>query len=319
MRKLISIVIPAYNEEKVVSELCRQLQGVFAENPRYDFEAIIVENGSTDRTFEELLKVREADPRFRIVQLSRNFRMDGGMTAGLQYASGDAAMIMTGNLQDPPGMIPEFIKKWEEGYEHVYGVVSKRPGKGWMRRLNSQLFYFLINRLTNNLIPRNASDSRLVDRRVYQTINDMNERNRFMRGMFVWAGFKSIGVQFERNRRFAGKSHAHFSQVLQLAIQGIFAYSYVPLRFISILGLLLSVASLFYLLYTVVHIFTRGVPFAGYGTIISLMVLLFGFLFLILGILGQYIAQIYEEVKARPNFIVRKEIGFEKHSQSPEK
>lgn len=314
MKKLISIVIPAYNEEKGVEELCGQLQAVFAENPDYDFEAIIVENGSTDGTFERLLKVHQADPRFKIVQLSRNFRMDGGMTAGLQYARGDAAVIMTANLQDPPGMIPEFIKKWEEGYEHVYGVVSKRPGKGWLRRLNSQLFYFMINRLTNNMIPRNASDSRLVDRTVYQTINDMNERNRFMRGMFVWTGFKSIGLTYARNKRFAGKSHAHFSQVLQLAVQGIFAYSYAPLRLISFFGLLLSAASLLYLLYTVVHIFTRGVPFAGYGTIISLIVLLFGFLFLILGILGQYIAQIYEEVKARPNFIVRKEIGFEKRA-----
>jgi glycosyltransferase involved in cell wall biosynthesis len=310
-KKLISVVIPAYNEESAVDELCRQLRAVFDQNPKYDFEAIIVENGSTDKTFEKLLRIHQEDPRFKIVQLARNFRMDGGMTAGLQYARGDAAMIMTANLQDPPQMIPLFIQKWEEGYDHVYGVVAKRPGKRWLRKLNSQIFYFLINKLTNNMIPRNASDSRLVDRKVYRVINQMHERNRFMRGMFVWAGFKSIGLPFERNKRFAGKSHAHFSQVLQLAVQGIFAYSYIPIRFISFFGLALSGISLLYLLYTVFHIFWKGVPFAGYGTIISLMLLMFGFLFLILGILGQYIAQIYEEVKARPNFIVKQEIGFD--------
>jgi len=311
MKKLISVVIPAYNEEAVVDELCKQLKIVFDENREYDFETIMVENGSTDRTFEKLLQIHKEDPRFKILQLSRNFRMDGGMTAGLQYAKGDAAMIMTANLQDPPNMIPQFIKKWEEGYEHVYGVVSKRPGKSWIRRLNSQLFYTIINKLTNNLIPKNASDSRLVERKVYEAINRMDERNRFMRGIFVWVGFKSIGLKFERNKRFAGKSHAHFNGVLQLAIQGIFAFSYVPIRFIAIFGFIISGISLIYLLYIVVKVLTKGVPFPGYGTIVSLILLMFGFLFLILGVLGQYIAQIYEEVKERPNFIVRKEIGFD--------
>ena len=304
-------MISAYNEEAVVEELSQQLRAVFDQNAQHAFEVIVVENGSTDGTFEKLMKIHAKDPRFKIVQLSRNFRMDGGMTAGLQYARGDAAVTMTANLQDPPEVIPQFIQKWEEGYENVYGVVKKRPGKGFLRRLNSQLFYIVINKLTNNLIPKNVSDFRLIDRKVYETINHMGERNRFMRGMFVWAGFKSTGIEFERNPRFAGKSHAHFSHVLQLAIQGIFAYSYLPIRFISFLGLLLSGVSLIYLVYTVVHIFIRGVPFAGYGTIVSLIILMFGFLFLILGILGQYIAQIYEEVKGRPNFIVRNEIGFD--------
>jgi len=309
--KLITIVISAYNEEAVVDELCKQLKAVFDENPQYDFEAIIVENGSTDKTFEKLLQIHKEDQRFKILQLSRNFRMDGGMTAGLQYAKGHAAMIMTANLQDPPYMIPQFIKKWEEGYEHVYGVVSKRPGKSWIRRLNSQLFYIIINKLSNNLIPKNASDSRLIDRKIYQTINGMKERNRFMRGMFAWAGFKSIGIEFERNKRFAGKSHAHFSGVLQLAIQGIFAFSYVPIRFIAILGFVISGISLAYLLYSVIKVFVKGVPFPGYGTIVSVMLLMFGFLFLILGVLGQYLAQVYEEVKARPNYIVKEKIGFD--------
>jgi len=310
MKKLISIITSAYNEEGCIDELSRQLQAVFYENKMYDFEAIIIENGSMDGTYEKLIKIREKDPRFKIVQLSRNFRMDGGITAGLQYAKGDAAVIMTANLQDKPSIINDFIKKWEEGYDHVYGIVKSRPGKGIFRRLNSLLFYILINKMTDNMIPKNASDFRLIDKKVYETINSMEERNRFTRGMFAWLGFKSIGIEFERAKRFAGESHASFWKVLELAVKGIFAFSYIPIRLISFFGLTLSFISLTYLVYIVFKIIFTGVPFAGYGTIVSLMLLLFGFSFLMLGILGQYIAQIYEEVKARPNFIVRKEIGF---------
>jgi glycosyltransferase involved in cell wall biosynthesis len=311
MKVLVSIVTSAYNEEGNIEEFSNQLKRIFDENNKYDFEVIVVENGSNDSTYEKLLNIHKKDSRFKIVQLSRNFRMDGGITAGLHYAKGDAIVMMTANLQDPPSMIPQLLKKWEEGYEHVYGIIKKRPGKGILRRINSQLFYFIINRMTNNMIPRNASDFRLIDRKLCATINSMHERNRFMRGMFVWTGFKTIGVEFERNTRFSGKSHAHFLGVLQLAIQGIFAYSYVPIRFISIFGFIVSGASLAYLLFTVIHVFIKGVPFPGYGTIISLILLMFGFLFLILGVLGQYIAQIYEEVKSRPNFIVRTKIGFD--------
>jgi dolichol-phosphate mannosyltransferase len=311
MKKSISIVISAYNEEGNVEELARQLQQVFRENDSYDYEVIFVENGSTDATYERLLGVHRADPRFKIVQLSRNFAMDGGITAGLQYAQGDAAITMTANLQDNPAVIPRFIEKWEEGYDHVYGIVASRPGKGILRRFNSRLFYLIANFLTNKTIPKNVSDFRLADKKLYKTINCMGERNRFMRGMFAWAGFKSTGVEFERNRRFAGKSHAHFVGVLQLAIRGIFAFSYKPIRLISLMGIALSITSLAYLLFTVIRIFARGVPFAGYGTIVSLMLLMFGILFFILGILGQYIAQIYEEVKQRPTFIVSKTVGLD--------
>ena len=310
MKKLISVVVPAYNEERNIPELARQLQETFSATPGYDFEVVLVENGSTDQTYESMLKVREQDPRFKVVRLSRNFRMDGGITAGLQYARGDAAVIMTANLQDKPSIIPDFIKKWEEGYENVYGIVKRRPGKGLVRRLNSQLFYLLINRLTGRMIPKNVSDFRLVDRKVYEAINRMEERNRFTRGMFAWLGFNSVGVEYERATRFSGRSHAKALHVLQLATQGIFAFSYMPIRLISLLGILLAGASLAYLMLTVIMIFVKGVPFAGYGTIVSLIILMFGILFFILGILGQYIAQIYEEVKQRPTFIIRDEIGF---------
>lgn len=311
MKKSISIVIPAYNEEGNVKELARQLQAVFDENKKYDFEVIMVENGSFDGTFEQLLELHLQDPRFKILQLSRNFRMDGGITAGLKYARGDAAVIMTANLQDTPCTITKFIQKWEEGYENVYGIVKKRKGKGFLRRANSQLFYMMINWMTGGTVPKNVSDFRLIDKKIYQIVNSLEERNRFMRGLFAWVGFKSTDVEYERYKRFAGKSHAPFLHVFQLAIQGILAFSYVPIKLIAITGFVISGCSFTYLLYTVIKVLIKGVPFPGYGTIISLMMLMFGFLFFCLGVVGQYVAQIYEEVKARPNYIVKETIGFD--------
>ena len=310
MRKLISVVFSAYNEDGNIQELARQLKEVFDVNKEYDFEVIMVDNGSTDATFEKMFSVREMDKRFKIVQLSRTFGMDRGVTAGLGRAKGEAAIIMTANLQDTPSLITQFIKKWQDGYENVYGVVKKRPGKGFIRRLFSELFYFLINRMTKNLIPKNVSDFRLIDKKVYLAINSMPERNRLLRGMFAWAGFKSTGIEFERSRRFSGKSHASFFATVDLAIRGIFAYSYFPIRLISAFGFIFSGISFFCLLYTVVKVLIKGVPFPGYGTLISLILLMFGLLFMVLGVLGQYIAQIYEEVKARPNYLIRQEIGF---------
>ena len=167
-RKMISVITSAYNEADCVDELARRLVAVFDALPRYDFEVIIVENGSNDETFAFLEDVRRRDPRFKIVQLARNFRMDGGITAGLEHAHGDAAVLMTADLQDPPEMIPEFITRWEEGYENVYGIVTVRKGTGRIRSVNSRLFYWVIGKLTGNLIPANASDFRLLDRRVYE-------------------------------------------------------------------------------------------------------------------------------------------------------
>lgn len=309
-RKLISIIIPAYNEEDSVEELAARLREVFAANSRYDFEVIMVENGSLDSTYEKLLKIHEQDGRFRILQLARNFRMDGGITAGLKHASGDAAVIMAADLQDPPELITEFLKKWEEGYENIYGIVIKRGGTGFVRRMNSQLFYWLANTITGGIIPKNVSDFRLVDKKVYQAINAMEERNRFVRGLFAWAGFKSTGIEFERPPRFAGQSNAHTLKVLELAIKGIFAHSYLPLRFITIIGLIMSVFSFLFLLFIVVRAFAWGVPFPGFGTIMGVMLLLFGFLFTMLGVIGEYVGLIYEEVKQRPNFIVRNRVGL---------
>jgi len=312
MKKLISIVIPAYNEQDNVEELAKRLQGVFAANPNYDFEAIIVENGSHDQTFDRLLAVHQRDNRFKILQLARNFRMDGGITAGLNYATGDAAVIMTADLQDPPELITQFIKKWEEGYENVFGMVTKRNGTSALRRFNSQLFYKVANSLTGGMIPKNVSDFRLVDRKVYQTINSIHERNRFVRGLFAWVGFKSVGIEHERAERFAGVSGAHTFKVIELALKGIFAHSYVPLKFITLTGILVSTLAFILLGWTIIKATLWGVPFDGYGTIMTVMLLMFGIMFTMLGVVSEYIGLIYEEVKQRPNFIVKNHIGLDK-------
>jgi len=304
-RKLISVIVPAYNEEDCVIELASRLTAVFDQNDSYDFEAIIVENGSTDRTWELLQQIHDADRRFKVVQLSRNFRMDGGITAGLEYAQGDAVVIMTADLQDPPELISDFIVKWEEGFENIYMVVTKRGSTGPIRRLNSRAFYWLAGKLTDDRIPRNASDFRLVDRKVYETVRRMDERNRFVRGLFAWVGFKSVGIEAERPPRFGGESKAYSLQVIDLAFKGIFAHSYVPLKFITVTGIALSALSFLTTVILAVCWVLLGVPFAGFGTLVSVSLLAFGLLAFMVGLLAEYLGLVYEEVKGRPNFIVR--------------
>jgi len=303
-RKLISVIVPAYNEEDCVMELAARLTAVFDQNASYDFEAIIVENGSTDRTWELLQQIHDADRRFKVVQLSRNFRMDGGITAGLEYAQGDAVVIMTADLQDPPELISEFIVKWEEGFENIYMVVTKRGSTGPIRRFNSRVFYWLAGKLTDDRIPRNASDFRLVDRKVYETVRRMDERNRFVRGLFAWVGFKSVGIEAERPPRFGGESKAYSLQVIDLAFKGIFAHSYVPLKFITVTGVAMSALSFLATVTLAVCWVLLGVPFAGFGTLVSLSLLAFGLLAFMVGLLAEYLGLVYEEVKGRPNFIV---------------
>jgi dolichol-phosphate mannosyltransferase len=310
MKKKIAIISPAYNESECIEELARQLAKVFDSEPEYDFEAIIVENGSTDDTMAKLLAIRAADPRFKILKLARNFRMDGGLTAGLNVVDADAVVLMTADLQDPPDFIPDMIRAWEQGYENVYGVVTERGGVGLIRRMNSQLFYWLAGRLTDDRITRNASDFRLVDRKVYEAVRGMDERNRFVRGLFSWVGFKSIGLPMKRAPRFAGESKAYTFKVMDLAGKGILAHSYVPLRLISLTGFFISALAAILVVLLVVRVVIYGVPFPGYGSLICAMLIGFGVITLLLGVVGEYLALIYEEVKQRPNFVITEKVGL---------
>ena len=306
----ISVVIPAYNEAGCVDELARRLQEVFAGiGPRYDFEAIIVENGSVDATFERLEAIAAADDRFTIVQLSRNFLMEGGMIAGLDRATGDAAVIMSADLQDPPELIPEFIELWEQGYENIYGVIGNREDNSLFRRAAAQTFYWLIDRMSDTPVPRNASDFRLVDKRVYEAFNALDERNRMIRSTWGWLGFHSIGVEHDRPPRFAGTSHFHAFTTAGFAYRGILASSFKLLRAFPLLGFALGAISLIAFVVLVIQALFFGVPFAGFGTLACLITLLFGLLFIVLGVISEYLAMVFTETRNRPLYVVRREIG----------
>jgi dolichol-phosphate mannosyltransferase len=308
-KKLISIVIPVYNEKLVIPELINQLTKFINKNKKYNFEIILVENGSSDNSFILLQEFAKKDSRIKILQLSKNFGCDGGIAAGMRFATGDACVIMMADLQEPINLINQFLKKWEEGYEIVYGVVKKRTG-GLIRNFNSILFYKIINSFTNNMFPENASDFRLIDKKVYQTINNTSEQNKYLRGLIMWTGFKNIGIPFDRTKRFAGKSKADFKTALYVALNGIFSFSYLPLRFVSVLGIGITFISFLMIVFYLYLYFVHGREAPGAATMILLTLSLFGILFFILGIISEYLARIYDEVKNRPSFIVNKKINL---------
>ena len=308
--KKISIIIPAYNEEGNVEELYNQLNSVTKNLSNYKFEYLFIENGSSDNTFQNIKKIKSEDSRIEYLKLSRNFKMDGGIAAGLDHVDCDAAIIMTANLQDDPKLIPSFIEKWEQGFDHVYGIVKSRPGKSILRRLNSTIFYRMINKLTNNLVPEGVSDYRLVDKKVISAVKKLKEFNRFYRGFFAWVGFNSIGIEFDRQKRFSGTSHAKTLPVLGFAIRAMFAFSTKPLKISVFVTLVTSSLSMFILLQQTIRWFRFGVPFDGFGTLTGILLLFIALLFMILSILSEYIGLIYDETKNRPHYIIEEKSGI---------
>jgi len=302
--KKITFLIPAFNEEGNILELYNQILSSVDKLNTYKFEFLFIENGSTDETFKKILELSKKDTRIKYLKLSRNFKMDGGIAAGLDNIDCDAAIIMTANLQDDPKTIPKFIEKWEQGYDHVYGIVKSRPGKSIIRKFNSVLFYKIINKMTNNLVPEGVSDFRLVDKKVIDSVKKLAEYNRFYRGFFAWVGFKSIGVEFERQKRFSGESHAKTFGVLSFALKGLFSFSTKPLKISIFLTVVTSSISLIILFQQIFRWFKFGVPFDGFGTLTGLLLLFFSLLFLVISILSEYISLIYEETKNRPHYII---------------
>lgn len=305
IRKKVTVITCAYNEEGCIEELARRLAKTFDQLPKYQFEVLIIDNCSTDSTQARALKIAQADSRFRVVELARNFGFDGGLSAGLSIADGDAVVLMAADLEDPPEAIEPFVEKWEEGYENVYGVITARTGTNWKRRLNSRLFYAVIGRLADHPIPPNARDFRLLDRRVYEELRNLDEHIWFLRGLVAWIGGRSIGVEFEQSPRFAGSSKAATWPIIEFAVKAIFAHSLAPLRIMPLFGLLLSVGSFLALIAMSAVSLIAGVPFPGFGTIVALILFLFGILFCFLSIIGIYIGLIFEQVRRRPSFMIR--------------
>ena len=307
-RRLISVAIPAYNESSNLDELFERLRAVFQTNSdKYDFEIVVCENGSKDDSYAKLNAWRAKDSRIRIIRLSRNFHMEGGMMAALSDVRGDACVIMSADLQDPPEMISEMIQLWANGIDHVYTIISFRHGESRFRRIAAEIFYWMIDKVSDTPVPRNSSDFRLVDKQMYEAFNALPEKYRMVRAVWGWIGFHSASLTYERQPRVGGTSSFNPFVTAGFAIRGVLASSLKPLKIIPIMGILLSALSFISIILGAVQAVFRGVPFPGFGTITSLILLMFGLLFLMLSVIAEYVGMIYIETRSRPPFIIKRD------------
>jgi glycosyltransferase involved in cell wall biosynthesis len=308
---MISIVIPLLNEEKVVPELYQRLRDT-AEKLDMPVEFLFIDDGSVDQTVPLLLRLREGDPRVKVVCMSRNFGHQAAITCGIEHARGDAAVLMDGDLQDPPELILELVKKWREGFDVVYAVRRVRRGESALRLGLMKGFYRLIRSLSDIDIPYNAGHFRLLSRPVVEQVCAMPERNRFIAGMTIWVGFKQGSVEYDRDPRFAGATKMSVWRLTRFAIDGITSFSDVPLRFATYLGLLVSSVSALYLLRALYQKFFTTIPPLGYTSLFVAVMFLGGIQMMILGVIGEYLARVYQETKQRPIYIAARKFGFER-------
>jgi polyisoprenyl-phosphate glycosyltransferase len=302
MAAVLSVVVPLYNERAGVGELHRRLAAVAATLGEY--ELLLVDDGSSDGTWEELRALSAADPHLRLVRLSRNFGHQAALSAGIEAARGEAIITLDGDLQDPPELIPDLVAKWREGYDVVYAVRSSRAGEARARLAAISLFYRFLGAITSTEIPRDVGDYRLVSRRAADALRAMPERARFLRGMTGWIGFRQTGIEYARDPRYAGQSKYPFASLLRLALDGIVSFSIAPIRLVTALGFALVVFCMAVLAWTFyVRFFTNHHP-QGWTSVIAVVLLLGGVQLLSLGVIGQYVARIFEEAKQRPLYFV---------------
>jgi dolichol-phosphate mannosyltransferase len=314
---LLSIVVPCYNEEAVLPELHRRLITVLDQIVDLNFELIYTDDGSQDRTPEILSQLQASDARVRIITLSRNFGHQIAVTAGLEHASGEALVIIDADLQDPPEVIPEMIQRWHDGYQVVYGLRAARAGETTFKRWTAKAFYRLINRLSEIEIPLDVGDFRLLDRKVVDVLLAMPERDRFLRGMVSWIGFKQIAVIYDRAPRGAGESKYSLMKMLRFAVDSVISFSLVPLRLAIWVGfgaLAASFAGIVYAL--IIRLYTTDWV-RGWASIFTAVLFLGGVQLITLGIVGEYVGRIYAEVKLRPLYVVRERLGFAAEVQKP--
>ena len=304
-RKKIAIVIPAYNEEDNVEIAYKRLKEVL-DSTNYDYELIFVDDGSKDNTLSKLLELYEKDKKVKVISLSRNFGKEIALSAGLDYVDADAVIPFDVDLQDPPEVIPKLIAKFEEGYDVVNAVRSKREGETFLKKFTSKVFYRIINKLTDIEIPQDAGDFRLISKAALNAVKQIRERKRFMKGIFAWVGFKTTSVYYERAPRHAGKTKWNYLKLIDLAIEGITSFSTVPLRLASLLGIIVSLTAFLYAVWITISKILYGNPVKGYPSMMVAILFLGGVQLITIGIIGEYVGRIYEEVKQRPLYIVKK-------------
>lgn len=309
-----SIVAPVYNEEVILPELYRRVTAVMQEAGE-PYELILVNDGSRDRSLEIMRELHAQDPRVKIINFSRNFGHQVAITAGADYAQGDAIVIIDSDLQDPPEVILDLIGQWRQGYEVVYAVRAEREGETWFKEFTASVFYRLIAGITNVDIPLDTGDFRLMDRHVVDALKQMREQHRFMRGLSSWVGFKQTGVEYVRRQRYAGETKYPFRKMLKFAVDGITSFSYLPLQLATYFGFFIAALSLVGIIVTILlRLFMHGDNnTALYGQATTLVAVLFlgGVQLIFLGIIGEYLGRIYDEVKGRPLYIVSEALGFD--------
>ncbi|WNR44046.1 glycosyltransferase family 2 protein [Paenibacillus roseipurpureus] len=312
-RIVYSVVVPVYNEEEVIQKSYRRLTDVM-EMLGECYELIFVNDGSQDKTLQLLQEVASLDANVRILDFSRNFGHQIAITAGMDASLGEAVVVIDADLQDPPELIPVMIEKWKQGYEVVYAKRRKRKGESWFKRVTALAFYRILRAMTNVDIPVDTGDFRLIDRVVCQTMSSIKEKNRFVRGLVSWVGFKQIAVEYDRDERAAGETKYPLRKMLKLSVDAMTSFSEKPLKLASYAGFAVSAISFIGFIVTIcMKLFTDSTV-AGWASLLCTVLFMNGILLIILGIIGEYIGRIYDESKDRPLYIVSKRIGYEHNS-----
>ena len=305
-----SVVIPVYNEEEVVNECYSRIKKVM-DSTNEKYEIIFVNDGSKDNTRQMLKEICRVDGNVKLIDFSRNFGHQSAITAGMNYSIGQAVVVIDADLQDPPEVILRMLEKWREGYQVVYGKRLKREGESIFKKATAKVFYRILARLTEFDIPVDAGDFRLIDRKVCDALNKMDEKNRYVRGIISWLGFNTTYVEFVREKRYAGKTKYPLRKMLKFATDAVVSFSYKPLRITSYLGMALSGVSFIYLIIALfLKVFNVIDTVQGWMSIVAISLFFNGIVLLVLGIMGEYIGRIYDEVKARPLYVVNEFVNF---------
>lgn len=305
-KKLITILVPAYNEQEVLHLLYDRLVKLMNENTGYDFEILLVNDGSKDKTFEIMQELREKDKRFCYLNLSRNFGKETAMIAGLDYCNGDAVVIIDADLQDPPELIPEMIKYWEEGYDDVYAKRKSREGETWLKKFTSKMYYKVLQGLTRIEIQKDTGDFRLLDRRCVEALKSMRENQRYTKGLFSIIGYNKKEILYDRDPRAAGQTKWNYGKLIDLSIDGITSFTTSPLRWAAILGIMISGVAFIYMIYIIIKTLATGIDVPGYASLMVVILFLGGIQLIFLGIIGEYLGRTFNESKHRPLYFIER-------------